>query len=156
MNVKNRNDLGFTAIEVLIAIVISGIFVMLSVSVFSNLSNNQSLDKETNLSLSLIEKARMKTINSSNLSEYGVKFASTSVTIFPGTIYTSANASNTVYSLGGKAYIYDISLSNGTTTFYFNKLTGKPSATGTITFRLTGTTTEKIILINSAGLAEIQ
>jgi len=155
---KNKSiyNSGFNIIEILIILAILAIFVSLSITVFLNLSNNQSLEKEVTTSLSFIEKARMKTINSSFQSQYGVKLASTSVTIFPGTTYVQGNASNTAYTLGGKAYISSINLTNGGTSFYFQKLTGKPSATGTITFRLTGTTTEKYIIINSAGLAEVQ
>jgi hypothetical protein len=133
---------------------IGGILIAIVSTSFSDLSKTRVLEKDAVITLSYIEKARNQTISAAYGNTYGMKFASTTVTIFPGTTYTSGNASNTVYSLGAQTNISSINLSNATTTFYFQKITGKPTATGTIMFTNSGNT--KSIIINSAGLAEVQ
>ncbi len=147
---------GFSLYEIIIAIAIAGIITALGGTVFFDLAGKQSLDKDTTTALSYIEKARMLTINSANATTYGIKFASSTVTIFPGTSYASATASNTVFTLSGRTTISSVSLSNSTTTFYFQRLTGMPTATGTITFKQVNGTSTKQILISGTGLAEVQ
>lgn len=155
MKLKNILVRGFTLIEMVVAFGITAIIVTLTVSSFVGLSNFQSIDKDSDVSLSYLEKARTQAIDSKNFSEYGVRFASTSVTLFPGTAYTSTS-SNLVYNLSTKVTISAISLSNGGTDIYFNKVTGESNATGTVTFQLQNSSTTKKIIIYGTGLAEIQ
>lgn len=145
---------GISFLEVIIAMAIGGILIAIASTSFSDLSKSRTLEKDAVIVLSYIEKARNQTTNASYGNNYGIKFASSSVTVFPGTTYVSTNASNTVYTLGGNTNISNISLSGGATDFYFQKITGKPTATGTVTLTNAGNT--KSIIINSAGLAEIQ
>lgn len=155
MKTKNNFKKGFTLIEMVLAIGITAVIVTLTVSSFTELSNFQSIDKDSDVVLSYLEKARTQTINSKNFSEYGVRFATTSITLFPGTAYTSTS-SNIVYNLSTKVKISSISLSGGVTDVYFNKVTGESSATGTITFQLQTASTTKKIIIYGTGLSEIQ
>lgn len=144
---------GFSLLEIILAIGVGAIIVAFGSNVFFNLSGNQAVEKEANVSLSYIEKARMSTINSLYSEEYGVNFSSTSVTVFPGEIYSAGNASNTVYNLGGGVSISSINLSNGGNSFYFTQISGRPSATGTLTFSQGGAVSKQIT-INGTGLAE--
>ena len=146
---------GFSLLEIILAVGIAGIIMALGSSVFFNLSNKESVEKDANVSLSFIEKARMLTINSLYSSEYGVKFSPNSVTVFPGEVYSPQNASNTVYNLSSKVSISSVELSGGATSFYFSKISGKPSATGTINFLGTNSSISKQITINGTGLSEL-
>lgn len=142
--------------EVLISMAIMGILMAIGTSFFLDLSNNQSLEAETSSLLSQIEKARMNSLNSKNNSEFGVKFASSTATLFEGIVYDAWDASNEVYTLGSKTEIYAINLSGGATSIYFEKITGKPSATGTVVLKLKSAATQKSIIIHGSGLSEVQ
>lgn len=145
---------GFTIFELLIVIAISSVFVYISISVFSKLSNAESLDKEASNVISYIDKAKNDSVNSLNFEEHGVKFASSTVTIFYGKNY-SGSATSSVYTLAGQDTISNVSFLNASTTIYFNKLTGEPSSTGTITISRTDGT-QKVIAIYATGYIEIQ
>ncbi|MFA6050158.1 MAG: prepilin-type N-terminal cleavage/methylation domain-containing protein [Candidatus Paceibacterota bacterium] len=144
---------GITLIELLVAISITTIITAISVSVFSGLSNSTSLDRDANIILSYVTKARTKAIDSVDSLAHGVSFASTSVKVFAGTTLSAASVSES-YTLRGAARISTVNLTNATSSFYFNKLTGNPSATGSITVTLAGES--KTIVIYATGIAEIQ
>lgn len=146
---------GFTLAELMIVIGIMVVLAGLSAFVFVDFSNYQSLDNDSYSALSYVQKARSLASNSYNFSEYGVKVSSTSLSVFQGKTYSVASTT-LIFNLSSKVVISSINLSNGSTEFYFNKITGKPNATGTITFKLNSSTTTKSIIINSTGLPEIQ
>lgn len=148
---------GLSAVELVIVIGLMGTIVALTATTFYSFVDVQSIDKEAEVVLAYIQKARSQTINAKNDTQYGVNFSSTTLTLFEGTTYTAGLASNSVYTLSSRVDMSVINLSGGTRTLYFNLINGKPSATGTITYRLKKdpTKTETIILYGS-GLAEIQ
>ncbi len=146
------NNRGFSALEIIITISISFILTAISVSMFSRLSNNTSLDKDANIVLSYISRARSAAIDSKDALAHGVKFASTTVYIYSGTTYPGTHSES--YNLLSGANISSLSLSNRSTSFYFNKLTGTPSATGTVTVSRNGSS--KSIIIYATGVSEIQ
>lgn len=145
----------FTTIELLVVIAISAVIAVASFSAFIGLYNFQALDKDTDVILSYIEKARIQAINSKNFSEFGVAFASTSVTLFEGKVLSGSG--DATYNFSSKVIMSEELLSTTTHQIYFNKISGEPSATGTITFRLksNASTTKRIIIYNT-GLSEIQ
>ncbi len=146
---------GFTLAEIMIVIGIMVVLAGLSSVAFVGFLNYQSLDNDVYSALSHIQKARSLASNSYNFSEYGVRVSSTSLSVFQGKTYSPASTTLT-FNLSSKVIVSTLSLSNGSTEFYFNKVTGKPNATGTITFKLNSSTTTKSIIINSTGLPEIQ
>ena len=150
-----KKNKGISILEVLISIAILSILGGLSISVFSRLSNSTSLDRDATITLSYINKARTKAINSVNSTPHGIKLETNKVSIFSGTSYLIANVED-FYSIPYTASISSINLSNASTELYFNELTGTPSATGTITLSGTNTDTTKVIIIYATGLAEIQ
>ncbi len=151
---KTNFKRGITLIEILMVVAILGILTGISVSSFRTISNTKTLDKEAEVVLSYINRTRTNAINSLNLEAHGVSFASSTVTIYYGTSAVTA-ASSSVYTLSGGHTISGVSLSNGATNFYFNKLSGEPSATGSITIRNQSGDT-KTITIYGTGLSEVQ
>lgn len=148
---------GFSLIELLIVCSITGILVSMSISTFVNVSNNQSLEKDVNYVVSLIEKARTQTINAKSNSRYGVQFSSSTVTLFQGTTYNAASSSNSVFALSSKVEIASISLTGGTKQAAFEFITGKSSATGTVTFWLKQDhSASSTVVLYKSGFAEIQ
>lgn len=142
-------------IEVLIGIAIITILGSVSVSIFSGLSNSVTLDKDASNIASYIDKARSESINSVNSLEHGVLFATKKVTVFKSTTYSVANT-ETYYDVSGKSNITSIALTGGATSFYFNKLTGAASKTGTITVSSIDGTKTKNITIYATGVVDIQ
>jgi prepilin-type N-terminal cleavage/methylation domain-containing protein len=148
---------GFTLVEILVVLGIALVVSSISMTALSSLSSYQSLDKDTDVSLSYVEKAREQTIESKNFSSFGVHFSSSSVSLFQGTTYSASASTTMVYNLSSKVNISSISLTGGVSDIYFNKISGEPSATGTISFqnKPSASTTKKIVVYGT-GLAEIQ
>ncbi len=148
---------GFTMIEMLVVIALSVFVIGLTASAFVGLSNNQSLDKDVGSVTSVIQKARANSLNAKNGSEHGVKFATSSITLFEGTVYNSSATSNVVYNISSKVVMSQIQLTGGASSLYFQQINGKPSATGTIMYRLNAdASSTKSILIYGSGLIEMQ
>jgi prepilin-type N-terminal cleavage/methylation domain-containing protein len=151
-----RPFLGFTLVEMLIVIAILSIIFKISLSVFYDITKQESLDKDVETAYSYLLKARNQTINGEADSVYGVHFASTSVSMFRGDTYV---ASTTVsdFDFANKSYASEILLSGGTTDIVFKKITGSPSATGTIIYRITSDSAiHKTLTIHGTGLVEVQ
>lgn len=145
---------GISVIEVLLTIAILGILTSISVGIFSSLANSQSLDKETEIIISYINKARNNSINSLDFMAHGVSFASSTVTVFYGTNPQTAPTS-TVYTLSPRETIWNVAFSNSQSYLYFNKLTGKPNTTGTLKVKH-ASGVEKVITIYATGFVEVQ
>ena len=101
--------------------------------------------------LSSLDKARSHTLSSLNSSSYGVHFESDRVIIFTGTVYSAGAGSNETIMIVTPASIPTITLSGGGADVYFNRLSGSPSKTGTVT--VTTTNYSKIITISATGVA---
>ncbi len=145
----------FTLVELLLVIAIGGILALITATVFVSVVNFQSVDSDAESVVSNVLRARSMAMNSNEFTEYGVQFATTSVKVFQGKVFSTASTTM-VYNLSSRVIISDIHLSNGGTDLYFNKVTGKPSATGTVTFKLQSGTTTRNLIIYSSGLSELQ
>jgi prepilin-type N-terminal cleavage/methylation domain-containing protein len=148
---KNR---GITIIETLIVIAIIGI---ISSIVFVNLSdfrNEQSLKNTTIDVVSLLNKARQKTLSSVNSTNYSVHFEMGSATLFTGATYNSLDPTNEVIYFNSSVNIpvqggLNIGGGNDVT---FERLTGDTIG-GTIIIRLVSDETQqKTITINKTGV----
>src|SRR3989338_4195149 len=124
---KNFYQKGITIIELLIVIVVIGIMALIVLPQFSYIKENQVLKNGVSDILSSIDKARGQTLSSLNSSEYGVHFESDKVIIFKGTVFSAIAPDNE--------------------NIYFNRLSGSPSVTGTVT--LSTTNYSKIITISA-------
>lgn len=147
---------GFSLIEMIIVFGIVALIAQISISTFVNVSNNQSLEKDVNYAVSMIERARTQTINAKNNSQFGIKFASSTITLFQGTTYNANSASNTVFALSSKVEIAAINLTGGVSQATFEFITGKSNATGTVKFRLKqDANSSSTIMLHKTGFAEI-
>ncbi len=152
-----RQMKGFTMIEMLVVIALSFMVLGLTAAAFVGISDNQSLDKNAGIVFSVIQKAKADTLNAKSGQEYGVKFASTSVTLFQGTVYNSSDATNVVYNISTKVSMSLLQLTGNATTLYFNQISGEPSATGTIKYKLnSNASSTKTITVYGSGLIEMQ
>ena len=94
---KGSHKNGFTLIEALITLAILGLMVTISVLAFKTFKTSQGLDKDTELVIETLQKARTQTLSSQNASVYGVHFASSTVTIFTGATYAAGASTNLAY-----------------------------------------------------------
>ncbi len=151
-----RSGRAFTLFELVVVVAIMSILFQISITAFFSMTKHQSLDKDVESAYSYLLKARNQTINGESGMSYGVRFSSTSVYLFQGTAYT-VGSTTAVYEFANKTYMDTISLSGGAYDLYFRKLTGAPSATGTIIFKIsTDSTLQKRMLIHGSGLVEVQ
>lgn len=148
---------GFSLLEIVIVATIAIVLVTIPLSTFYSLSENQSLEKDVNYVIALIEKARLQTVNAKNNSRFSIRFASTSATLYQGTTYSAGSASNTQFDFSSKVEMSSINLSGNAQAVSFELITGKANATGTIKFRLKNNqSASTTIILYKTGLVEIQ
>jgi prepilin-type N-terminal cleavage/methylation domain-containing protein len=144
MIIKTKNKKGFSFIEIIISL---SLLTMISVLVFvsfNSLNNKQSLDKQIDFLKSTINQTRMDAINSKNSINHSIQFSSTSIMYDNKTIDLENNISL-------------LSSTMGSTTVSFYKISGFPSATGTLVYQLQkgGTViATSSIIINNLGIIE--
>jgi len=147
---------GFTLVELIVILAIIALLVLIVTSSFKNLYTYQVFDKAVLSVYSQIENARTNTINSKNISQYGIHVTSTSTTLFQGETYTPGVSTNIVNNLPKNVTISTISIAGGGSNFYFNLLSGEPNATATLVFSQSGSTSTKSIYVYGSGLIDTQ
>lgn len=154
MHIKN-NSKGFSLLELVIGIAIIAIIAGISVATFAKFSRSSSVNKEADIALSHLEKARNQTLASVDSSSFGVRFSTSTITFYKGTTY-SGSTGRVVQSIPSNVLV-SYSFTGNAQEIYFNRLTGIPSATGTVTFTSrSNASTTKTIQVQATGLAEIQ
>lgn len=153
---NKKNNKGVTVAELLIAIAILGILSGIVINSLVSFRKNQALQKDTELVVELLNQARNQTISTKNLSQYGVHFTSTTVTIFTGPTYSNGATGNQVFTLNSTDTILSITLTGGGSDVIFNRLTGETSQNGTIVVSSPGITETKTVTIYKTGVIESQ
>jgi prepilin-type N-terminal cleavage/methylation domain-containing protein len=146
---------GFTLVELLIVVAIVAIVAGITFASFNKMRTQQALLGASEQVTTLLNQARAKTLAAEDASRWGVKLASTTVTLFKGSTYSSSAATNVVVSLTGVT-IFASSLGGGATQIVFDRLTGKTANYGTITISaIADPTLTKVITIRSTGVASV-
>ena len=138
-------------VEILAVVAIIGIIVAVALPQFSKMRELQILKSGVEDTLSSIDKARGETLSSLDSSSYGVHFQSDKIIIFKGTIFSASDVNNEIISIVSPAGISNISLGSGISDVYFNRLSGAPNHTGTVT--ISTVSYSKIITISATGTA---
>ena len=151
---KNFYQKGISIGEVLVVVAVLAIIFLITIPQFSKSRELQTLKGGVQGILSSIDKARIETLSSLNSSVYGVHFQSDKVIIFTGTVFSSGAVSNENISFTSPASITNVTfggVSSASGNVYFNRLSGAPSTTGTVT--ISTTSYSKIITISATGVA---
>ncbi|MFA5932165.1 MAG: prepilin-type N-terminal cleavage/methylation domain-containing protein [Candidatus Paceibacterota bacterium] len=146
---------GFTVVELLIVLAVIGIIFSIVLPQFSAIRENQVLKGAVNDIISSLNKAQSQTLSSVNSSSYGVHFQSDKVIIFLGTTFL-VNDMNETINIISPANISNVTLSGvsgNSGDIYFNRLSGIPSKTGTIT--VSTPSYSKIITISTTGVISV-
>lgn len=149
--IKNK---GITLLEVLIIIAIVGIVSSIAFVNLSQFHNEQALKNTTIDIVSLLNKARQKTLSSINSTNYSVHFDTNKAVLFTGSIYSSINTTNEINNFSSAVIIPTVGGLNigGGNDVTFERLTGDTIG-GTIIVRLSSDVTkQKIITIYKTGV----
>ena len=138
----NKNNAGFTILEVIIAIVILGLLAAIPIADFILLQKKTDLDNSIQEFVGTLRLAQNKTLASDSNSRYGV-YLDTSVfpnqyTLFKGESYAYPErdtSSDQVYFLSNKIEFYDINLGSGSEVVFY-RLSGVAEQSGNISFRV--------------------
>lgn len=150
---KNFYKKGITVTEILIVIATLGIIFLIMIPQFSKIRENQALKNGAQDILSSVNKARSQTLASLNSLEYGVHFQSDKVIIFKGAVFSDGDAGNETINITAPATISNIALAGGGNEIYFNRLSGAPNTTGSVT--VSTSSYSKIITISATGTASV-
>lgn len=150
-----RHSQGFSLIEVVVASAIAVILAGITFTAFINVNRQQALDKTRVMVIGILEQARSNSISSKNSQYFGVHVATSTLTLFEGTAYNSASATNTVFYLSSFVGLSSISLNGGGNDIIFGRLTGTTSNYGTIIYSLsTDSTQNKTVTVQPTGIIE--
>jgi prepilin-type N-terminal cleavage/methylation domain-containing protein len=142
---------GFTLLEIIVVVSITIMISFIVYSPLSSLNNRQILDKEVAQVESYIQKSRMNSLNSKNGDEYGITFTTSTVRV----VAIIASSTTVLYTLNNRVQLASSTL--GTSTIIFSRISGLPSATGTLMYvydtgsSAIGTST---ITINGLGITQ--
>lgn len=147
---------GMTMIELLVALGILSFLFMMTTKTFQTANSGEALDTNALKVSAELNEARSLTLSSKNADQFGVHFATSSITLFEGTSFVSGSATNTVSTLNPLVQISSITLSGGGSDVIFQRLTGKTSQSGTITLSLIGSpSSTKTITIYATGIVQM-
>ncbi len=152
MNFKQK---GFTILEVVIVL---GVLVLISgvtFVAFQNLSGTNRLEKSSQQVLSVFSSARNDSVQRRGGASFAVSIASSSLTIFEGTTFTSSASTNRKFDFSG-AVFDQVSLGGATTSVRFAALSGTTSDNGTFRLRRSDNATSTTFTIYKSGVIEIQ
>lgn len=154
---SNSKKSGFTLVELLIVLSITTLLASIAFVASARILNYNSIEGQAQSIRSHIERARIYTLASKNNSSFGVVFSSSTARVFQGTTFVSASSSDQVMNLDTGNNIINITLSNGSNTLYFNKISGEPNATGTITVTSVNNSLDRrTVVIYTTGVVDIQ
>jgi type II secretory pathway pseudopilin PulG len=148
---------GLSSLEIIVAAAILGLVVAVTLPQFSKSRERQVLSGAVGDALAALNTARADTLGSLESSSYGVRFEPSRITIFKGTSFTAGAAENTEIGISSPAAISNVTLggaSGSTGSIYFNRLSGNPSTSGTVT--ISTPSYSKVISISATGALSAQ
>ena len=145
---------GITLLEILVALAIIAVLATIIFSVFHNFSDSASINSAAEAGITALSDARSRTLSSKNASQYGVHFASSSLVIFKGAVYSALGQDNEEKLLPAGTEISVINLAGGGVNVAFKRLTGETDSYGTTTFRLINkpTATRDVVILSSGAV----
>lgn len=137
---------GFTLIELLLSVTILTLLVGLSLPVYESFVRRNDLDLTTQSAVSMIRRAQTYARGVDEDSIWGVRFQSSSISLFKGTSYAARDINfDETLLLPSSMTI------SGTTEITFAKLSGIPSQTGTVTLASSINDT-RTVMVNAEGM----
>lgn len=150
-----RKNKGITVAEILVVVAVIVVILSISFSSFIDLKKAEGADKAALLAVSILDQARSLTLASKTSSEYGVHFASSTITLFTGVTYFALDPSNQVNTLSSVMQTSAVNLTTGGFDIIFDRLTGGTSNSGIVVFSLRAdATVTKTVTMYKTGIAQ--
>lgn len=141
--------------EALIVFSVSALLCVLTFTTFSDVYKSHALDKTRITAVSLLEQARSNSMASRDSLQYGVHFASSTITIFEGSVYAASATSNNVFYMSPFVELSTSTINGGGQDIVFGRLTGTTSDSGSLTFSLSSNaSTTKSVIVHPTGIIE--
>lgn len=137
---------GFTVIELLIVVSIAAVIAGFVLIGFKNFASYQQFNQAGGDIKFILNQSQLYARSAVDDDYHGIRFSANSLTQFTGNIYSAADPDNVVTDYNLVTIQFD--LVGGADEIVFDKLSGLPSATGTVTIigvHYTGTTTIEIL-----------
>lgn len=126
---------GFTVIEMLVALLLVAVIAGAGVVSLSNFNKTQALLLERSKLVSLLAKARSLSLAAKDGVRHSVHFEERKAVLFSGDLYSASDPRNEAEALHSEVRISAVSLGGGSEVV-FEKLTGSPRSSGTVTLSL--------------------
>ncbi len=149
------NSRGFSLAELIVVAAIIGILATIGVSAFLSARQSAEFDSVSDGIVSVLEKARADALSGKGGTNFGVKFASSTYTAFIGNSYNAGDSTNVAYQVSN-GFTLSTTLGGAGNVVVFNRLTGTPIATSTITITRTSPAATRAITVGSQGSLTIQ
>jgi len=152
MRIDTRLRQGFSLVEVVFVVAILIIIAAIIMVGFQNFAGFQQYNRAVGDMQFVLDQTRMNARGAVNDDAHGIKFFPSSVTQFVGDAYSAVDPQNVdiTYSL----ITITTDLTGGVDEVVFDKLTGLPSATGTVTVTGTNFNASTTLTISDAGVIE--
>lgn len=151
--VAQTNEQAFTLVEIIVVVAILAVMTSILVTGLVNYAVKQRFDSVVGDVRDGVVKVRQDTLGSVRDSQYGVHVSSTAVVFFEGSSFIDGAGSNITIDLPSSVIATPV-FSNGLQHATFTRLTGLPSATGTISFFDTTQNRQATITISTTGLVK--
>lgn len=139
---------GITFIEVLIVVTITAIIGASAISLSSNFLNSNNFKNKTNEIVSLLRFAQINSMAGKEDSSWGVKISENKITLYKGNSFeTRESPFDSTYDIP-----QTVSITQGD--YVFEKLTGNPDSTATITVQSNAGDSANIS-VNEIGIVDV-
>lgn len=152
MRLPSSQQKGFTLIEILIVITIVVMISGLLMVGFQNFASYQQFNQAAGDVEFTLKQTRLNARSALVDQPHGVHFSTNSITQFYGGTYVPGDPNNQVIQY--ELVTIDPYLTSGVDTIVFSKLTGIPSATGTVVISGTRFSASTTIKITDAGVIQ--
>lgn len=138
--------------ELIIVVSILAVIAVFMISGFKNFANFQQYNLAVSDVNFVLNQVRLSARSAESDSNHGVKITNNTITHFVGDVYDVSDPANEVFTYN--LVSLNPVLKNGVDEIVFNKLTGLPSATGTIEVSGVGFIDTTIIEITDTGIVQ--
>ena len=145
---QHEGQQGFTLLEVLLSVALIAAIAGMSIPIYLSFQNRNELDIASVTVAQTLRRAQVLAQASDGDSSWGVHMGSTTITLFQGASYaTRSSGFDEVFQVPENIE------SSGLTEVVFEKFTGTPNTTGTLTYTSPANETREITL-NSEGMVQ--
>lgn len=150
---RHQYHRGFTIVEILVAMAILLAVGYMSLAAFSGIARKNAVSLAAQDVVTTLTRAQSDTFASRNDTVYGAHLDTDEVVYFVGGTYTAGTPTNRVVPFEG-GVVASVNLTGGNADIVFSRLTGLPSATGTIVLTEPRTERTATVTIYASGLIE--